>query len=105
MGDLNEMSPGLALSYFKGLHSHIDFSATLSGAFADDAIPGENVTENGFLVEAVATLQFNLLTNRYMVTPYLAVGVGVTKYMDYYGAFMPLGGGVKVNFFDEAPFL
>jgi hypothetical protein len=101
---LNEMSPGLAITYFKGLHPHIDFSSTLSGAFADNALPNEAVNENGFVLQGDATLQFNLLSNRYMVTPYLSAGVGVSKFMAYYGAFMPLGGGVKVNFFDEAAF-
>lgn len=100
--NLNEMSPGLAITYFKGLHPNIDFASTLSGAFADNALPGETNTENGFVAEVDATLQLNLLSNRYMVTPYLTAGVGTSKFMDYYGAFMPLGGGIKVNFFDEA---
>ena len=96
------MSPALALSYFKGLHPKINFASTLSGAFVDDAIPGDVITDNAFLVEANATLQFNMLTNRYMVTPYLLGGVGISKFKVYYGAFMPLGGGIRVNFFDEA---
>ena len=102
--DINEMSPGLALSYFKNLHPKIDFVSTLSGAFVDDAMPQENFTDNSFLVEAIATLQMNMLPKRYMVTPYLVAGVGASKFKSYYGAFMPLGGGVKVNFFDEASF-
>jgi OOP family OmpA-OmpF porin len=101
---LNEMSPGLAITYFKGLHPHIDFASTLSGAFADNALPGETDNENAFVVQADATLQFNMLSNRYMVTPYLIAGVGASKFKEYYGAFMPLGGGVKINFFNEAAF-
>lgn len=101
---LNEMSPGLAITYFKSLHPHIDFASTISGAFADNALPGETVTENAFVVEGDATLQFNLLNNRYMVTPYAVAGVGASKFKSYYGAFMPLGLGVKVNFFNEAAF-
>lgn len=100
--NLNEMSPGLALSYFKRLYPKVDFASTLSGAFVDEAIPGELINDNAFLMEVNATLQFNMLPNRYMVTPYLLAGVGASKYKMYYGAFMPVGGGVKVNFFDEA---
>lgn len=100
----NEMSSGLAVSYFKGLHPHIDFASTISGAFADNALPGETITENAFVVEADATLQLNMLSSRYMFTPYLIAGVGASKFKDYYGAFMPLGGGVKINFFNEAAF-
>ena len=100
--NLSQMSPALAVSYFKGLHPKINFATTLSGAFVDDAMPGDVITDNAFLVEANATLQFNMLPNRYMVTPYLLGGVGISKFKVYYGAFMPLGGGIKVNFFDEA---
>lgn len=100
----NEMSSGLAISYFKGLHPNIDFASTISGAFADNALPGETITENAFVLEADATLQFNMLSNRYMVTPYLIAGVGASKFKKYWGAFMPLGAGIQVNFFNEAAF-
>ena len=38
----------------------------------------------------------------YWVTPYVSAGVGASKYKGYYGAFIPLGVGFKVNLFDEA---
>lgn len=99
---LNEMSPGLALTYFKGVFPKTDLAATLSGSFADNALPNNTTNSNAFLLQAEAVLQFNMLADKYMFTPYLLGGIGASKYKSYYGAIMPLGGGMKVNFFDEA---
>ena len=30
---LSEMSPGIAITYFKGLRKHVDFAGTLAGSF------------------------------------------------------------------------
>ena len=43
-----------------------------------------------------------MLSDRYIFTPYLIAGVGASLYDGKFGAIMPLGGGLKVNFFDEA---
>jgi lipoprotein-anchoring transpeptidase ErfK/SrfK len=43
-----------------------------------------------------------MTTEQYWVQPYIIAGVGAHKYRSYYGAFLPLGLGLKVNFFDEA---
>src|SRR4249920_812128 len=36
---VSEMSPGIAVSYFKGLRKHIDFAGTLAGTFAKYKLP------------------------------------------------------------------
>lgn len=102
--DLQEMSPGLAITYFRQLHARVDFASTLSGAFVDNALPNQTIPDNAFLLQADATLQFNVLPQRFMVTPYLIAGVGASKFKGYFGAYMPFGTGIKVNFFDEAAF-
>ena len=100
---LDEMSPGLALSYFQGLSSHIDFAGTLISSYVAYPVPNKPAgTTDGLLLEADASLNLKLLSDRYWVSPYLSVGVGASKYKNYYGAIMPLGAGIKVNFFDEA---
>lgn len=100
---IKEMSPGIAVTYFKGLEKHIDFAGTLSGSFVDYPLPGKS-TGNGdnFLLEADASVNLKMFSEKYWFTPYLNVGVGASKYKGYWGAFLPLGGGIKVNFFDEA---
>jgi OmpA-OmpF porin, OOP family len=101
--DLKEMSPGIAVTYFKGLKKHIDFAGTLSGSFVDYPLPGKPTgTGDNFLLEVDASVNLKMFSEKYWFTPYLNVGVGASKYKSYWGAFLPLGGGIKVNFFDEA---
>jgi OmpA-OmpF porin, OOP family len=100
--EFREMSPGLALTYIKGLKNHIDFTGTLAGSFARVPLAEESNPEENFLLEADASLNFKMLSDRYIFSPYLIAGVGASHYDGKFGAFMPLGGGLKVNFFDEA---
>jgi OmpA-OmpF porin, OOP family len=97
-----EMSPGLSITYFKGLKNHIDFAGTIGGSFVNYPMPNKTFSDDRFLLEVNAQLNFKLTTERYWVQPYLIAGVGGHKYGSYYGAFAPLGLGLKVNFFDEA---
>lgn len=98
-----EMSPGIAVSYFQGLLPRIDFAATFNGTFLD--YPFRNRApfgSNSFLLEADASAQFKLLTEDYWLIPYADAGVGAHMYKSYYGAFVPLGVGLRINLFDEA---
>jgi outer membrane protein OmpA-like peptidoglycan-associated protein len=98
-----EMSPGFGLSYFKGITPHIDFAGSLGASFVD--YPFRNrpaFGTNNFLLEADASAQIKLVTENYWVIPYLNVGAGAHLYKVYYGAFMPIGIGFRLNLFDEA---
>ncbi|MBS1759791.1 MAG: OmpA family protein [Bacteroidetes bacterium] len=97
-----EMSPGLGLHYFKGITNHIDFAGNIGGSFIRYPMPNKVFFNDNFLFEGSATLNLKLTTEQYWVQPYAILGVGGHKYKQYYGAFLPLGIGVKVNFWDEA---
>ena len=99
---MSQMSPGIAINYFKGLTDHIDFAANLGGSFVDYPMPGKSFASDNFLLETSAAVNLKMTTEKYWVQPYIYLGVGAHKYRSYYGAFMPLGLGLKVNFFDEA---
>ena len=101
---IKEMSPGIAVTYFKGLKKHIDFAGTLAGSFVSYPLPNKIFLTDYLLLAADATFNFKLTTEKYWVQPYAIAGIGGHKYKNYYGAFIPLGLGVKVNFFDEAHF-
>jgi OOP family OmpA-OmpF porin len=97
------MSPGLAVSYLEGLGSHVDFAGTLSGSFVD--YPIANTVSDGsddLLLEAVATANIKLVTDKYWCSPFFTLGVGTSKYKGYFGAFIPTGVGLQINLFDEA---
>jgi outer membrane protein OmpA-like peptidoglycan-associated protein len=100
---LKDMAPGIAVTYVKGLKPKIDFAATLHGTFVD--YPFRNKPPfgtNNFLLEADASAQFKLVTEDYWIIPYASAGIGAHMYKVYYGGFIPLGVGLRVNLFDEA---
>ena len=99
--NLSEMKGGLALHYFKGLRKHVDFAGTLAGSFLRYPMPGKNFTNDNFLLEADASLNLKMLTEKHAVQPYLSVGIGASRYQNYWGAIMPFGMGLKVNLFNE----
>lgn len=102
LAKFKEMAPGLAISYFRGLKNHLDFSSTLAGSYVEVALPNSPNNGERFLLEGDASLNIKLLTDKYFFTPYLSAGVGLSLYDENFGAFIPLGGGVKFNFFNEA---
>jgi hypothetical protein len=102
-GKVKDMSPGLAISYIQGFSGHFDFSTTLAGSFLD--YPQQNRAAFGteyLLLEGDASVRGKLFTNKYWLTPFLQAGIGASKYKGYFGAFLPVGFGLQLNFFDEA---
>jgi len=102
---ISEMSPGIALSYFKGLKKHIDFAGTLAGTFANYTLPDHTTASNKFLLEGDASLNLKMVSEKYWVQPYVIAGVGAQMLGgSHFGAFIPTGLGLKVNIFDDTHF-
>ncbi len=100
---LKDMSPGMAISYFKGLRKHMDFAGTLAGTFAKFSVPNRTASSERFFLEADAALNFKLVSEKFWVQPYAIAGIGAQMYGGtYFGAFIPTGLGLKVNLFDDA---
>ena len=99
---LRDMTPGLAINYFKGIGRYFDFAGSIGGSFLQYPMPNKTFSDDKFLLEANASVNLKMTTERYWVQPYLTVGIGGHKYSKYYGAFIPVGVGLKINFFDEA---
>ncbi len=98
----SRMTPGLAVSFLQGMTDHIDVAATLSGTFTKYPVPNKPMSNTDkLLLEAVATAQVKLLTDRYRVNPYLSVGIGASKYKGYYSAIMPIGVGLQIKVIEE----
>lgn len=104
-GKLKDMSQGLALSYSKGLSKYFDFTSMFAGSVRAYPIPGKEDEGGGgesLLLEADASVRGRMFTNNYWVVPYLQIGAGASYYKGYWGAFIPAGVGLQINFFDEA---
>jgi hypothetical protein len=96
-----EMSPGLALTYFKGMTPYVDFAGTF--AFSSvNYTPSDKPGGDALLLEGDASANIKMFDESYWVTPYVSAGVGASKFKNYYAAFLPLGLGFKLNLFDEA---
>ncbi len=99
----NQQDPGLGLSYLQGLTDHIDFQGMISGSFLKYPAVGAVTNASGndhLLLEAAATANIKLLTDKYAIVPYLTVGVGASTYSQYYSAFAPIGVGFQIKIID-----
>ncbi|MGZ8537027.1 MAG: hypothetical protein ACXWV9_02135 [Flavisolibacter sp.] len=99
---ISDMAPGLGLSYFLGLRKWLDFAGSLSASYVNYPVANKSFNGDALLLEGDASLNIKMFSDDYWVSPYAIVGIGASKYRNYYGAFVPLGLGLKVNFFDEA---
>ncbi|NCT76261.1 MAG: OmpA family protein [Chitinophagaceae bacterium] len=98
-----QMSPGIAVSYFKGLYKKVDFAGTAAFSFLRYPMTGKTFFADRLLVETDASLNLKMVSEKYWVQPYLIAGIGASMYAGkYFGAFIPTGVGLKVNFFDDA---
>jgi OOP family OmpA-OmpF porin len=99
---LNDMTPGLSLTYMNGLTEKMDFMVNLGGSFlrypfsytSGVATPAESK----LLVELDANANFKLLSDKYIIVPYLSLGVGASMYNSaYFAAYAPMGLGLQVS--------
>lgn len=99
---IGEMSPGLGFHYFKGLKEHIDFAGTLSATFLDYSFPDKpDFASDALLLALDASAQFKLTSDHYWLQPFISAGIGGHNYRSYFGAFIPLGIGMNIDFFNE----
>ncbi|MEI2748032.1 MAG: OmpA family protein [Ferruginibacter sp.] len=99
---IKRMSPGLAISYLQGVSKHVDFGATLSGSFVNyDVANSQNLTNREqLLLEAAATANIKLLSDKYALSPFITAGIGAHSYRRSFGAYLPLGVGLQLKIAD-----
>jgi OmpA-OmpF porin, OOP family len=102
--NIARLKPGVTLHYMQGVTNHIDFMGRLGLSFLP--YPSRNANNIGagdnFYMEADANLNVKLLPDNYWVVPYLQAGIGASKERTNFMAYMPLGAGLQINFFDLA---
>jgi OmpA-OmpF porin, OOP family len=96
----SRMSPFLAAQYVQGVSKTVDLAATLSGGWvahpSNEDINNSNKTER-FMLELAGTAHLKPFSDRYFLVPYIAVGIGATKWGGYYSAFAPVGLGLQAK--------
>ena len=99
---IKRMAPGLAISYIQGLSTHLDFAATLSGSFLNYNVPNANNIDSReqLLLEAAATANLKLLSDKYCINPFITAGLGAFSYRKSFGAFAPIGLGLQFKIAD-----
>jgi outer membrane protein OmpA-like peptidoglycan-associated protein len=96
---VSRMEPSLTVVYAQGLHPHVDFMSRMTGSFLRYPFrtKSEVVTEDRIYVEADATVNVKLLTDNYVVVPYLQAGVGAATTQSTFMAHIPLGVGLQIG--------
>jgi len=80
-GNIASMNPGLNINYLQGISKHIDFMGVLSGCFTRFAHKETSYPVNDqFLFDLDMHANLKLLTDNYIVNPYLTEGIGASFY-------------------------
>ncbi len=97
--NIKRMNPGLGLSYIQGMSKKLDMSINLSGSFVDYEVPNSvnAYRKEQFFLEGAATANLKLLSDRYIINPFLTAGIGAHSYRKSFGAFLPLGVGMQIK--------
>ena len=93
---VSQMGPGLAINYAQGITDYVDFTASMGASIVDYTFKNKPTTgADNFLLETDANIAIKLLSDKYLVTPYLSAGAGVSMYKVYWGAYIPFGFGLQ----------
>ncbi len=98
---IKDMDLGFSVSYWRGLTKTIDFSTRAGLVFHDYATTdrGElDKNEQRMGVELEPTLNFRPYGDNSLISPFLTAGVGGGYYAGKFGAYLPTGVGVQMNF-------
>jgi len=97
---LKDMDFGFSLSYWKGLTSRIDFSTKVNTLIHNYSSEDRNIatTKTEVGIELEPTLNVKALKDNNFINPFLTVGIGGGYYTGEWGAYVPTGVGVQLNF-------
>ena len=97
---IGKVDPGFSVMYWKGLSNHFDFSLRYNGLFTQYS--KAVLIENSYSNEFEGSLHGRLLTDNHLFNPFVTAGIGIGNYgKKQWAGYVPLGGGVQMNMFDE----
>jgi outer membrane protein OmpA-like peptidoglycan-associated protein len=101
--DLNEMDFAVGVSFLNGINNYFDYSINLFTGNSNYPDRGQEASaKESFLTELDASIHMKLLTDKYIVVPYLTGGVGASLWSKRFEAFMPLGAGLQIKLSPES---
>ncbi|MGC4103874.1 OmpA family protein [Ferruginibacter sp.] len=96
---VRDMSKGISFSYWKGLTSTIDFSTKLNAMLHDyDLIHYGTTQKTEIGLEIEPTINIRPYKDNTLFAPFLTAGVGAGYYTSHFGAYVPAGVGLQLNF-------
>ena len=98
---IQDMDFGFSLSYWKGLTKTIDFSTRAGLIFHDYQTEDRNLIstdKQNVGVELEPTLNFRPYGDNSFIAPFLTAGIGGGYYSRKFGAYLPTGLGIQLNF-------
>jgi outer membrane protein OmpA-like peptidoglycan-associated protein len=102
-GKISRMNPALTLNYMQGINDNIDFMGRMTGSIL--TYPFRNTISLSSLqrvyVEADANVNIKLLSNKYLIVPYVQAGLGISTFTTTFMAQIPVGVGLQFNFDDQ----
>ncbi|MBM3441557.1 MAG: hypothetical protein FJX89_02530 [Bacteroidetes bacterium] len=99
-----DMNPGFALSYASGISDNLDVMLRLGLTSLDYPRPGNRIptaTIPHTMIESDVSFLAKLLSDRYLISPYVSLGAGASAWNGFFAAYAPLGLGLQVNLFDD----
>lgn len=100
---VGRMSPALTMNYMQGLSNHIDFMGRFTAGFVGYPFRNPSLSSNpeGIYLEADANANIKLLTDNFIVVPYIQVGVGGAYAQRKFMAQIPIGAGLQFKLGEE----
>ncbi|MBS1513183.1 MAG: OmpA family protein [Bacteroidetes bacterium] len=95
---IRDMSKGMSFSYWKGLTNKIDYSVKLNAMFHDyrlEKVGLSDKTEIGLELEP--TINIRPVKDDAKLAPFLTTGAGLGYYTGKFGAYVPAGVGLQLN--------
>jgi len=97
---ITKLSPGLALSFTKGISKHFDWTVTGYGTFADSVLKNTRAYgERSFFADANFSIRAKMFSNTKAVQPFLQAGLGISRYKTITELGVPFGAGLQANIF------
>lgn len=96
------MEGGFGLEYLQGLTNHIDVVGTINCSWVDYLLPTNSLYgSSNLLLDINAGTHIKLLSDKYVVSPFLIAKAGFGRYQGMSGFCLIHGAGLQFNLFHE----